>query len=174
MAGRDRAGIKRQETMLADALKYIATNPRFKEQPSKTTVGYTDATKAMVLTLIKRFPDLSSARVAQALGGLKERYVRRLRVAQQPATFSSRPHDNDEDQHRRLNNIKSTNSELSALRKTFPKREYQDDPSAASEPKTVLYPTLVINNDIARYKVDQSYTAKRPITLPDKPFDIAA
>lgn len=143
--------------MLQHALLYMRGKPK----PIKRNGEYSKKTGELTLDLIRKFPELASHRIAEALG-VHEKYVKRVRLGLRPQRGLS------VHQH----NINSTNAELAALRRAHDR--YEDDPRVRFEAKATHGPTLVINNDRAHYKADQSHSIKRPITLPTKPFDIAA
>jgi hypothetical protein len=125
-------------------------------------IGFSDRIVAKVTHLVKHFPDLDNVRIA-AIVGVGEKFVRGIK---------GRQYDRPDDEEQNPTFMDETNAELRALHGTG-RDGYTDDERAQYEDRFEAGPVLIVS-DRAHYKADQSHTAKRPITLPTKPFDIAA
>jgi hypothetical protein len=159
--------------LMTAARDYIADNPvtyrkRIKKRANGRVVR-SEAIDCMVIDLSATFPELGNRAIAELLG------ITRWMVREISAEFISKPaeayDDGSEERAERAGNVEGDAAFTAAMNSYHPGRLYEDDVAAATEFEgRNRFVVIEAPNERARYRVDQSHTIPRPITLPTKPL----
>jgi hypothetical protein len=132
--------------------------------------------ESMVIDLFESTPGISHARLS-ALVGVSRHYISSLLLRLgliEPAIIPIVYHEDlDEQIFADVANENYANAELTALCLAHPGRQYEGDPAAAEEEKD-KFSNVVLPEEFARYRADQSHTTPRKITLATTPYKVAA
>jgi hypothetical protein len=163
----------------AAARAYMKANPViFKAKDASTSSKKTHGPKtlAKIEEIMRMFPGLSLRVIANlfsvSLGSVHE-VKQDILAASGAMLFDKADSEDDEDICSHENNMRSSAAELRALRAAYPGRVYEVDSRSHAERNSAVV-LFQVNTDRARYKVDQSHTTARPITLPTTPFKLAS
>lgn len=126
-----------------------------------------EATRRRVLDFIGKFPTLSNRQISALLGVSRDTIAD---VRFKPESLIRLGFSRNDLQH--ISNFIGNAKFVEAYNKLTGGRFYEDHPAARFEEKGTL--SVAVDNGTASYKVDQSHTLPRPITLPTRPFAFAA